>query len=320
MSARAQTPKPSPCSDRAFTLIELLVVISIIALLIGILLPVLGRARDSARTLQCQVNHRTMGVATANYLNDADGFFPMPDTGLRNVNRFGQLVPFSNQENQRANWFVSLDYYLSLQRNQGATVGDIRNFREYKQDPVWLTFPDQKEDPNDSQTVREFNRTIKMNRAFRRGDGPGGDPAENQFAFGENGKKVDTVGGQYVSDRSIRNTSDTVLFGDGLARDIARDNQGDPVNNGRFSIEADQRVALRHANDTATIGFTDGSVRLIKQPSKLTNTETSPDAETAGSTAPTLQWFPEFQALGDPTKAGTRNEEQELIWDMIRDQ
>jgi prepilin-type N-terminal cleavage/methylation domain-containing protein/prepilin-type processing-associated H-X9-DG protein len=59
-----------------FTLVELLVVIGIIAILIGILLPVINKARQSAISTQCMSNMRQDGQAVLQYIDDSHGFLP----------------------------------------------------------------------------------------------------------------------------------------------------------------------------------------------------------------------------------------------------
>lgn len=65
-----------PSALAGFSLVELLAVIGIIAILVGLLMPALVRAREHAKQLQCQVNLRTIHQAAQLHMNDHNGYLP----------------------------------------------------------------------------------------------------------------------------------------------------------------------------------------------------------------------------------------------------
>ena len=100
--------------NRAFTLIELLVVIAIIAVLMGILMPVLGAARKQAWQTVCQANLRSIGAAGSLYAHDNDNSVP------RGAISFAQDPEYI--------WFLNFMPYLAHEKDQ-IDYRDVKIFR-----------------------------------------------------------------------------------------------------------------------------------------------------------------------------------------------
>ncbi len=146
-----------------FTLIELLVVIGIIAVLVGILIPVVSRARESGRRTQCASQLRQIGLGLQKYFNDYGALPARPDKlQFKNPHVFH----FQNEEESVADLMLKYCgpkplFYCPegwMQRDAGAwwpfTTGTIAVTYQF---PFWL-------DPNSWFIVLPNYRRLTSDR------------------------------------------------------------------------------------------------------------------------------------------------------------
>ena len=115
---------------RGFTLVELLVVIGIIALLIGILLPTLKRARETARQVKCMSNMRQLTGAVIMFAQEHKGFMPARSgtNECYRMDRYSFAVsnvgsPTASDLQDQANW-------IAFQRTTDPIMGGAGNGRD----------------------------------------------------------------------------------------------------------------------------------------------------------------------------------------------
>ena len=237
------------CGEKktGFTLIELLVVIAIIGVLVGLLLPAVQQARESARRISCSSNVRQLGVAMHSYMSANKKF---PCQKIDDDTRYAASAAGSWTPGGKALfWFGEVDYTTNSNGTLDVTAGPLQPFFESNASVLQC--------PNFSESMLEevkFGDRIATAFGYNSQLGPG------------SGNYYGSVPGGPYQDKAYRikdipETSRTVAFAEtamvyfaapfGLREQLggfSKPSENDPV------------VHFRHGGGFANAVFVDGHV------------------------------------------------------------
>ncbi len=216
-------------NNHAFTLIELLVAIFIIAVVIGLLFPVLSMIREKSKQAVCMSNMGQMFKCFAQYAIENDGYLPLESNS---GSCSGEV------------WFKAIDRYITtdvLPVNQ-TDISTKERLSLIKQDPVFVTV---------TQDKKDNTRTIKMNTQLAQGSMCNrmidsiSFPSKTVLLFDgriNNTSVADNFDGSYGSVAQRHSRGANILFMDGHVERVQNGDSDGTANKGWPNGHADQGI------------------------------------------------------------------------------
>jgi prepilin-type N-terminal cleavage/methylation domain-containing protein/prepilin-type processing-associated H-X9-DG protein len=217
-----------PCVRKrfAFTLVELLVVIAVIGILIGLLLPAVQQARESARRMQCQNNLKQLAIATQGY-EETHGILPPsgivePKTLTYRENRIDHRYPvFDQRSGKMFSWAVLLLPFLEetslySQFDMSRTILDQANEPQERAIPTFLC-------PTDAALGRFYTPPGSQKRFAKGNYAAYVSPFHSDLQLLYPGALIST--GQKLA-KVLDGTSKTVVFAEVRTLDHPQDERG----------------------------------------------------------------------------------------------
>jgi len=215
--------------QEAFTLVELLVTAGLVMLLVGVLLPSLGRAREQARSTLCQSNIRQLAMANGLYAQESGGVFvPGASAFLSNLHRW------HGERSSLGDPFLSMRGPLTAYLGPDGAIRECPTFRP------------------ETRGFETGNGGYGYNNAY----------VGVQTTMNRRGRVIvvsDLAGA--VADR-VKRPGDTVMFTDSafVNSQLIEYSFAEPRFHPSFAARADPSIHFRH-NRLANVAWCDGSVR-----------------------------------------------------------
>lgn len=281
---RRQIPATSPSG---FTLVELLVVVGIIAILVGLLLPALNKAREQANSIKCMSNLRQISTALFEYCAQNNGWivpaFNLPQQpgvatnyvagpnvimdGWPSILDRDGFVPSAQADINTAFYCPNTVDINGMAGGQtGTYAANPRGWIEWPMEFAGPTYGDS--DPQIAVTwpAMGFNKIIKSSYWFNAYNPIGGSvasiPQNDLYYSASYGFGPDTNSGEYIGlhkTTNIKHSSLLIVVADGVYM-------------GRQTVDevgmTNSRIGFRHsgptgANTVANVGFADGHVEAL---------------------------------------------------------